>query len=104
MHTHTPTLARSLSDRDRTHSKPPYNLRIYVHTNIHAHSHSLTLLLAPSIRLGPHAFEPPYNSALLSFKLGDSQESYNLVTKALECYPEHADSKELLQQLRAKFV
>jgi len=32
MHTHTPTLARSLSDRDRTLSKPPYNLRIYVHT------------------------------------------------------------------------
>jgi len=55
-------------------------------------------------RLGPHAFEPPFNSALLCFKLGDSQESYNLVGKALECYPEHADSKELLKQLKAKFM
>jgi len=32
------------------------------------------------------------------------QESFNLVTKALECYPEHGDSKELSSQLKAKFT
>ena len=57
-----------------------------------------------SCRLGPHTFEPPYNSALLSYKLGDLQESFNQATKALECYPEHADSKELLKTLREKFT
>ena len=56
-----------------------------------------------SCRLGPHTFEPPYNSALLSYKLGDLQESFNQATKALECYPDHAHSKELLQTLREKF-
>ena len=32
------------------------------------------------------------------------QESFNLVTKALECYPEHGDSKELSSQLKSKFT
>jgi tetratricopeptide repeat protein 8 len=55
-------------------------------------------------RLGPHTFEPPFNAALLAFKLGDTQDSFNLVNKALECYPEHADSKELLATLQARLA
>ena len=55
-------------------------------------------------RLGPHTFEPPYNSALLSYKLGDLQESFTQATKSLQCYPDHADSKELLQTLKEKFT
>ena len=62
------------------------------------------LAASRALRLGPHAFEPPFNSALLCFKLGDSQESFTLVGKALESYPDHADSKELLKQLKAKFT
>ena len=55
-------------------------------------------------RLGPHTFEPPFNAALLAFKLGDSQESFTQVSLALDCYPEHADSAELLATLKAKFT
>ncbi|EKX55519.1 hypothetical protein GUITHDRAFT_156789 [Guillardia theta CCMP2712] len=52
---------------------------------------------------GPHAFEPPFNSALLAYKLGDAQESFQLVQQALLCYPDHVESKELLEQLKQKF-
>ena len=55
-------------------------------------------------RLGPHTFEPPFNAALLAFKLGDSQESFTQVSLALDCYPEHADSAELLATLKAQFT
>eukprot|EP00798_Chlamydomonas_sp_ICE-L_P015671 gene15671-21775_t len=43
-----------------------------------------------------HTFEVFYNGALTSFKLGDFQESYDLVQKALEAYPEHTESLELM--------
>lgn len=46
-------------------------------------------------RLAPHMYEPFYNGAILAYKLGDFEESYDLVTKALQAYPEHAESKEL---------
>lgn len=50
------------------------------------------------------SFEPFYNGALLSFKLGDLQDAYNLVTRALEMYPEHSESLELRKQLRTQFT
>ena len=42
-------------------------------------------------------------TALLAFKMGDIQESYQCVQKALEQYPEHTESKELLRQLQSHF-
>jgi tetratricopeptide repeat protein 8 len=51
-----------------------------------------------------HVFELYYNGSLLAFKLGDFQQSYELVTKALEAYPEHTESQELLKQLKQHFT
>merc|ERR1712176_1354350 len=41
-----------------------------------------------AMRLGPHLFEPTFNGGLLAFK-------------ALEAYPDHIESKELIKQLKA---
>jgi tetratricopeptide repeat protein 8 len=55
-------------------------------------------------KLAPHMFEPFFNGALVSFKLGDCQESFELAQKALEAFPEHTDSKELIKQLKKHFT
>ena len=54
-------------------------------------------------RLAPHMFEPYFNGALLAFKLGDFQESFELVSKSLEAFPDHSDSAELMRQLKQHF-
>ena len=54
--------------------------------------------------IAPHMFEPFFNGALLAYKLGDFQEAYDLASKALEIFPEHHDSMELLKQLRNHFT
>lgn len=53
--------------------------------------------------IAPHLFETYYNGALVAFRLGDCQESYDMANKALEAFPDHADSKELIKQLRRHF-
>eukprot|EP00668_Euglena_longa_P014170 GGOE01018146.1.p1 GENE.GGOE01018146.1~~GGOE01018146.1.p1 ORF type:complete len:526 (+),score=174.79 GGOE01018146.1:54-1580(+) len=55
-------------------------------------------------RLAEHMHEPLFNGGLLAFKLGDFQESFTLTTKALEVYPEHAESLELRRQLKQHFT
>jgi len=54
--------------------------------------------------LAPHMFEPFFNGALVAFKLGDCQESFEYAQKALEAFPDHTDSKELLKQLKKHFT
>ena len=49
-------------------------------------------------------FEPFYNQALLHFKVGDFQESHDMVCKALEANPNHADSQDLMKQLQHLFT
>lgn len=56
-----------------------------------------------SASLSEFMHEPLFNSALLSFKLGEFQDAFNLVNKALEVYPEHVESKELKTQLQENF-
>ncbi|KAF0699153.1 Aste57867_10274 [Aphanomyces stellatus] len=51
--------------------------------------------------LATFMFEPSYNRALLAYKVGDFQDAYTKVTKALQVYPEHSDSLELKRQLEA---
>mmetsp|Transcript_101079 Transcript_101079/g.174624 ORF Transcript_101079/g.174624 Transcript_101079/m.174624 type:complete len:518 (-) Transcript_101079:257-1810(-) len=51
-----------------------------------------------------HMHEPLFNGGLLAFKLGDFQESFTLTTKALEVYPDHAESLELKRQLKQHFT
>ncbi|KAG7168174.1 Tetratricopeptide repeat protein 8-like [Homarus americanus] len=53
--------------------------------------------------LSPHMFQPHYNHAKLSHKVGDLQTSYIIVQKALSLFPAHVDSKELLKTLETHF-
>ncbi|XP_014238958.2 tetratricopeptide repeat protein 8 [Trichogramma pretiosum] len=50
------------------------------------------------------AYEPHFNSALLAYNTGDLQTSYIAVQKAMDAYPEHADSKSLLKKLQRYFT
>eukprot|EP00708_Paratrimastix_pyriformis_P002694 GAFH01001446.1.p1 GENE.GAFH01001446.1~~GAFH01001446.1.p1 ORF type:complete len:500 (+),score=205.90 GAFH01001446.1:113-1612(+) len=56
-----------------------------------------------AMRLTEHMFEPYYNGALLAFKVGEFQESFKLVEKALQIDPLHPDSQELKKQLQQLF-
>eukprot|EP00742_Colponemidia_sp_Colp-10_P002553 GILJ01002728.1.p1 GENE.GILJ01002728.1~~GILJ01002728.1.p1 ORF type:complete len:475 (+),score=75.08 GILJ01002728.1:857-2281(+) len=57
-----------------------------------------------AMRLAEFMYEPAFNGALLSFKLGDFQESYELSHKALKAFDQHTDSMELLKQLKQHFT
>jgi len=54
-------------------------------------------------KIAEHMYEPFYNAALVAFKLGDCQESYEMAHKALEAFPGHTDSAELIKQLKKHF-
>ena len=56
-----------------------------------------------SANLGPHLFEPAFNTAHLSEKTGDLQTAYVVVQKSLKNFPDHNDSNELLKQLKKHF-
>jgi len=53
---------------------------------------------------GMQGFEGLYNTALLAYKLGDFQESYQYVQKSLQFNPTHSDSLELVKQLKTNFT
>mmetsp|Transcript_6828 Transcript_6828/g.11284 ORF Transcript_6828/g.11284 Transcript_6828/m.11284 type:complete len:517 (-) Transcript_6828:220-1770(-) len=55
-------------------------------------------------KLAPHLHEPFYNSALLAQKIGNFQVAYKKVKLALEIFPEHQDSKNLLLKLESHFT
>ena len=74
-----------------------------------------------SAELAPHLYEPSYNTALASNKvrppthrvmmivpfltqIGRLQESYTSAKRAVEVYPGHMDSQELLKQLQHHFA
>jgi tetratricopeptide repeat protein 8 len=65
---------------------------------------SARALFSSAQRLAPHLFEGWYNGALLSYKMGDFQEAFRQVSRSLEAYPAHADSNELLRQLKRMFT
>jgi tetratricopeptide repeat protein 8 len=58
---------------------------------------------AASSSLSSYVHEPLFNKALLHFKLGEFQDSYQCVAKALEALPDHPESLELRRQLRQTF-
>lgn len=60
--------------------------------------------LGTSCDVAKHIFEPFYNSALMSYRMGAFQESYTLASKALELHPHHVDSKELQALLQKTFL
>lgn len=64
---------------------------------------SARAFFATSAKLGPHMFEPAYNTAHLAEKTGDLQTAYVVVQKSLRNFPEHSDSNDLLKQLKKHF-
>lgn len=60
--------------------------------------------LSAGCEVAPHVFEPFYNLALLAYRTGDFQDAHNYVSKALQIYPNHIDSKELLSTLQKTFL
>ena len=51
-------------------------------------------------KLSLYLFEPCFNAAFLMFRNGEFKESFEMVEKALELYPEHEDSKQLKRNLQ----
>eukprot|EP00033_Pygsuia_biforma_P002189 GCRY01002427.1.p1 GENE.GCRY01002427.1~~GCRY01002427.1.p1 ORF type:complete len:500 (-),score=107.09 GCRY01002427.1:101-1600(-) len=55
------------------------------------------------IKIAPHLYEPAYNAALLAHKIGDYEESFNLVSLALTANPQHLSSIDLKTDLQRLF-
>ena len=49
--------------------------------------------------LAPAMFEPLYNAALSAYKSGELEKAHGQVQAALEAYPQHISSQELLKQI-----
>lgn len=60
--------------------------------------------LSVSADVSTQLFEPLYNKALMSYRMGDFQDAFKCVNKALSIYPNHGDSKELLSMLQKLFA
>ncbi|XP_067141964.1 tetratricopeptide repeat protein 8 [Centruroides vittatus] len=56
-----------------------------------------------SANLASYLFEPFYNHALLAEEMGDLQSCFSIVQKALEAFPDHTDSQELLEKIKKMF-
>ena len=54
-------------------------------------------------KMAPHAYEAWYNGALVSMRAGNLQECYSQATSALDAFPDHSDTKDLLKQLQSQF-
>lgn len=53
---------------------------------------------------GPALYEPRYNGALTAFKAGELENTHQQVGEALERFPEHASSQELLSLVESLFA
>lgn len=49
--------------------------------------------------LAPHLYEPAYNAALIAFRQGNLEEARRFADASLEAYPDHAESKEVIEQI-----
>ena len=54
-------------------------------------------------KLAPHAYEAWYNGALVSMRTGNLEMCYRQAKCALEAFPDHNDTKDLLKQLQLQF-
>ncbi|NXD34302.1 TTC8 protein, partial [Copsychus sechellarum] len=61
-------------------------------------------LLQTASSLAPHMYEPHFNIAILSEKVGDLQRSYTAAQKSEEAFPGHVDTQQLLKQLKEHFA
>ncbi|OBS80088.1 hypothetical protein A6R68_21710 [Neotoma lepida] len=61
-------------------------------------------LLQTASSLAPHMYEPHFNFATVSDKIGDLQRSYVAARKSEEAFPEHVDTQHLIKQLKQHFA
>uniref|UniRef100_A0A8C2F5M1 Tetratricopeptide repeat domain 8 n=1 Tax=Cyprinus carpio TaxID=7962 RepID=A0A8C2F5M1_CYPCA len=60
--------------------------------------------LQTAASLSPHMYEPHFNLATLSDKVGDLQSSYMAAQKSEDAFPEHVDTQQILKNLRQHFA
>ncbi|XP_030307811.1 tetratricopeptide repeat protein 8 isoform X2 [Calypte anna] len=68
------------------------------------HIEQARVLLQTASSLAPHIYEPHFNFAILSEKVGDLQRSYTAAQKSIEAFPGHVDTQQLLKQLKQHFA
>uniref|UniRef100_A0A2K6SNX4 Tetratricopeptide repeat domain 8 n=1 Tax=Saimiri boliviensis boliviensis TaxID=39432 RepID=A0A2K6SNX4_SAIBB len=68
------------------------------------HVEQARALLQTASSLSPHMYEPHFNFATISDKIGDLQRSYVAAQKSEAAFPEHVDTQHLIKQLRQHFA
>ncbi|XP_059579140.1 tetratricopeptide repeat protein 8 [Alligator mississippiensis] len=68
------------------------------------HTEQARALLQTASSLAPHMYEPHFNFATLSDKVGDLQRSYVAAQKSKEAFPDHVDTQLLIKQLEQHFA
>ncbi|KFW80788.1 Tetratricopeptide repeat protein 8, partial [Manacus vitellinus] len=68
------------------------------------HTEQARALLQTASSLAPHMYEPHFNFAILSEKVGDLQRSYTAAQKSEEAFPGHVDTQQLIKQLKEHFA
>ncbi|XP_054017907.1 tetratricopeptide repeat protein 8 [Dryobates pubescens] len=68
------------------------------------HIEQARALLQTASSLAPHMYEPHFNFAILSEKVGDLQRSYSAAQKSEEAFPGHVDTQQLIKQLKQHFA
>uniref|UniRef100_A0A8C0AY05 Tetratricopeptide repeat domain 8 n=1 Tax=Buteo japonicus TaxID=224669 RepID=A0A8C0AY05_9AVES len=68
------------------------------------HVEQARALLQTASSLAPHMYEPHFNFAILSEKVGDLQRSYTAAQKSEEAFPGHVDTQQLIKQLKQHFA
>ncbi|NXB84142.1 TTC8 protein, partial [Vidua chalybeata] len=68
------------------------------------HIEQARALLQTASSLAPHMYEPHFNVAILSEKVGDLQRSYTAAQKSEEAFPGHVDTQQLIKQLKEHFA
>uniref|UniRef100_A0A4X2L275 Tetratricopeptide repeat domain 8 n=1 Tax=Vombatus ursinus TaxID=29139 RepID=A0A4X2L275_VOMUR len=68
------------------------------------HVEQARALLQTASSLAPHMYEPHFNFAALSDKIGDLQRSYVAAQKSEAAFPDHIDTQHLIKQLKQHFA
>uniref|UniRef100_A0A2D4IRA7 Uncharacterized protein n=2 Tax=Micrurus TaxID=8634 RepID=A0A2D4IRA7_MICLE len=68
------------------------------------HIEQARVFLQTASSIAPHMYEPHFNFAVLSEKVGDLQRSYIEAQKSKDIFPEHVDSQQLINQLKQHFA
>ncbi|KAM9646008.1 tetratricopeptide repeat protein 8 [Trichechus inunguis] len=68
------------------------------------HLEQARALLQTASSLAPHLYEPHFNFATVSDKIGDLQRSYVAAKKSEAAFPDHVDTQHLIKQLKQHFA